>query len=107
MYLCTKCEEHCSHGVDFPMIERLDDGDDVDRINTGDGRVCKDGDEAVLLYVEGPRIHGEGPFGAGNPHCLRREGGGHELPDGKDQDLSRDRGYRESILAVEEELVQE
>lgn len=101
------CEEHCSHGVDSSMIECLDDGDDVDGINTGDGRVCKYGDEAVFLYIEWPRIHREGPFRSGNLYGLRGESGGHEFSDGKDQNLSRDGRYGESILAVEEELVQE
>lgn len=70
-----------------------------------DPAIGKDGDDDVLLDVERPGIQAESP--PENAVLLRRQRGGHELPDGQGSDLHENGGDGEGLSAVGEEGVEE
>lgn len=93
--------------MDLPVVERLDDGDDADGVHRVGAGVGEDGDQDVLLEVEGPRVQGEGPLGAPDPDGLLGEAGRHELAERQHDDLHREGGDVQRVLPVAEELVGE
>lgn len=88
------------------MVERLDDGQDMDGVDPAGAGAGKDGDEHVLLHGERPRVEGEPPFGERHrPNDRRRQRAGHPPPDRQRHDLHAHRRDRQLVGAVPEELV--
>lgn len=59
----------------------------MDSIDVGGAGVGKDGDEHMLLDIEGPRIERELPPAVPEEGAVG-EGRGHEMAEGDDRDLS-------------------
>ena len=98
-------EQHGGQRVDVPVVEGLDDGDDADGVDGVGAGVGEDGDEDVLLEVEGTRVEGEGA-----PHDVDGLGGEarrHELAERQHHDLHGEGGDVQRVLTVPEELVGE
>lgn len=89
------------------MVKSLYDGNDVHCVDTARARVCEDGDQHMLLQGEGAGVHREGPARERHVDGCGREGRGHQPAQRKDRDLSTHGRYRNLVLAVAEELVQE
>ena len=103
--LSSEDDEERDEEGDVLPVEDLDGGDDVDSVDAAGAGIGEDGDENVLLHVEGAGIEGE--FIAGVlEKGPRRQSGGHETAERHDSDLGGDGADRERLLAVPEELVQ-
>lgn len=87
-------------------VERLDDRDDVNRVDGAGAGVGEDRDQNVLLDVERARVERELPRTSSEEDAIR-DSGGHEAAERHDGDLRGDGGDRERLLAVPEELVEE
>lgn len=89
------------------MVEGLDYSDNADSVNARVATVGEYGDQDVFLEIEWPWIEGEGPVRHRHCEFLRRKDFGHEPAERKSEDLRRDGGDGEAVLAVGEELVGE
>jgi len=65
--------------VDAPVVESLDNSDNVDGINTTRSSTGEDGDECMLLQSERARVQGERPLGERKNICFGRKCSGHEF----------------------------
>jgi len=98
---------------DVAAVEGADDVDDADGVGAaaaeGEAGVGEDGDEHVLLNVEGPRV--EAPLAAaeqrGDAEPGARQHAGHEVAHGQRRHLHRDPRHHERLRPVGEELVEE
>lgn len=88
------------------MVKDFDSGNNVDGVDGAGAGVGEDGDENVLLDVEGSRIESEFPACSSEEHALS-DRCGHELAERHHRDLGGDRSDGERLDAVPEELVQE
>jgi len=66
--------------VDVPVVESLNNRDNVDGINTTRSSTGKDGDKGMLLQVERTRVHGERPVGERESKSFGWKCSGHEFP---------------------------
>ena len=99
-------EKKSSHDMDLPVVEGLNNGNDVDCVVSAGPGVGEDGDEDVLLEVERPRVQRERPAaGEGHLDGPLGERRRHELADGKDENLRRHGGDVDLVGSVGEELV--
>lgn len=78
----------------------------MDGVDVPSSRVGEDGDEHVLLHIEGSRIEREFPFSPLEENSIRDQRR-HEVAERDHRNLSGDRGEREGLAAVPEELVEE
>lgn len=94
---------------DVPMVEGLDDVDDADGIRRPVPEripgLREDGDEHMLLHVEGPRVETELP--AGDTELSGREDAGEEVAGGEGGNLHCDLGHHQRLRPVAKELVEE
>jgi len=92
---------------DLLLVECLHNGHNANGISTTRPSISKDGDQNVLLDVEGSGIHGPLPFGKGN----RKLGGGknrcHEAAEWQSRNLSGDCRDCERLRSIGEELIEE
>lgn len=94
------------------MIERPDDIHDPHRVSGSvperDARIREDGDEHVLLHVEGARVQRElaGPK-PWDPKLSRRQNPSEEAANGQRRHLDGDLCDHQRLRAVGEELVEE
>lgn len=101
-------DEETADEAEALLVVSLHDGDGPDGVGVTatvrDAAVGEDGDNDVLLDVEGARVEAQIPTkqmaGSGG------EGPSHELADGQDGDLHQDGGDDERLRAVSEESVE-
>ena len=89
------------------MVKRLDDSDNIKRVNTSGAAVGEDGDQHVLFEAEGAGIQGEGPRRHRNRDGLRRQHSSHESSYGERHNLCGNRANANLVLPVTEKLVGE
>lgn len=94
------------------LVVGLHDGDGADGVGVaaavGDAAVGEDGDDDVLLDVEGARVEVEAPEAAAEqPDLAVGQHGRHEAADGEHEDLGQDARDGERLRAVREEGVEE
>lgn len=101
-----------SNKRDVAAIERFDDINNTHGIGRTRSKctpsICKDGNEHMLLHVEGTRVERECPgpktgypeLGMGKDRC-------HEATDGEGGHLDGDLGYNQGFGPIGEELVEE
>lgn len=110
--LCGEDDEEGAEEAEGLLVVGLHDGDGADGVGVaaaiGDAAVGEDGDDDVLLDVEGPRVEVEAAEAAAEEaHLAAGQHGGHELPRGEHQDLGQDPRDGERLRAVGEEGVEE
>lgn len=91
--------------MDIPVVESLNNSDNVDGINTTRSSAGKDGDECMFLDIEGARVQGERPLGQRYTYWFGGKCCCHEFPNWERHNLCRDGGNGERVGSVAEELV--
>lgn len=88
-------------------IEGNGNSNNVNSVDIEAAGVGEDGDEDMLLHVEGPRVQGEGPAREGNLEGRGGQRRRHKFAEGEHHNLGRNRGDVERVLPVAKELVEE
>lgn len=91
---------------DMPPVKDLDNGNNVNGIDSASTGVGKDSDENMLLDIEGTGVEGELVGGAWEEDAVRNFGS-HEATQWDHRDLGGDSSNGERLSAIPEELVQE
>uniref|UniRef100_A0A7C9DZ28 Uncharacterized protein n=1 Tax=Opuntia streptacantha TaxID=393608 RepID=A0A7C9DZ28_OPUST len=109
-YLGGDNEDPTSQEGDIPLIERLDNIHNTNRISRpapeGTTRISKNGYQHMLLHVKRARVERKGP----GPEPWDSElgpgqHGRHEVTNGQGGDLDSDLGYDQGLRPVRKELV--
>lgn len=103
--LCGDDDEEGDEEGDLLTVEDLQGSNNMDSIDSTCTGVGEDGYKHMLLHVEGPGVHGEGPLGP-REDLPRRQHAGHEVPERHDGYLRRYGADTERLPAVPEELVE-
>lgn len=70
IYLGSVSKEQGSKRMDLAMVECLDNGDDVNCVNTTGTGTSKDGYQYMLFKTEGPGIQREAPIRKRNLYVM-------------------------------------
>lgn len=88
------------------LVKKLYSAHYMNGVDVASPGVGENGDEHVLLDIEGARVEREFPFLPLEENAFRNQRC-HEAAERDHRDLSRDRGEGERLPAVPEELVEE
>lgn len=104
-YLGSQYHKKCnkeSHGF---LVKDLHSSNNMDGINSPSSRICKDGDQYMLFYIERPRIQRKLPSTIFEKHSFGQPRS-HEAPKWDNRYLCRDCSDRKRLCSVPEELIE-
>ena len=91
--------------MEFPAVESLNNGNNVNSINTAGATTSKDGNKNMFLQRERPRIQSKRPIQHRNFKNPGRQSGRHQLSKRQRHNLSRHRRNIQLILPIPKKLI--
>lgn len=104
MNLSGEHNEQRRNEGELSLVEQLNSSQNMSSINRASTRIGKNGDQNMLLYIEGSRIHSEL-----EPRALEEgasgKGVGHQMAEGHNSNLGSNGRNGQWVGSVPEELV--